>query len=308
MPEIPNTIIIPQKEKKKKKKKRPINKMKSSLESIVLGFLLISIGFMLTGYSEGINDELNMYRRLSFTDSVGYQPHDGDVKLIGSPSPHSIISHPESEYNLVYKKVIKEELKDREWVPIQVEQTWTDFKMGNALILPDDADLYLNLDEITIQEYSEYREDEEVKIRETVYGLPATEKLIIMGDVENGIIDGGRFFLISNYTSNDLAKELGEDTSYWWWLLKLSAWFILTLGYTSLFIPIFLFLDMFPNFGWMVNMFIVAIALVLSLLFITILTFAIIFWWSIIILVLLILYILFRIRKKRRIKPLNLVP
>ena len=77
------------------------------------------------------------------------------------------------------------------------------------------------------------------KIRTTVKGVPADDKLIVVGHISGDRIAGGDngAFFISNKSNEGLleAQILIEKVSFW--MMFLGSWFLMALGFT-------LFLDL----------------------------------------------------------------
>ena len=290
-------FIEPHKESEYKKdyKKNPFEKysgkFRSSFGTLLLGMIFSIVAFVLLGYSEGVNEAINTIKRTPLIEVENLAKTSGLVKITGVPK------HDE---DLLYYKTVKEENRDGEWVTVSEEEAWANFKLGNISVKPDHADLIFD-----VEEKSRLEGPNE---REIIYGASNEEKLIIIGEINNDVIDSGRIFLITNKTNPELITYLTEGGQFEWWLYKLGALFLLTLGITAFILPILAFLDIFPKFGIVTIFLIFLFSLVVSSLLVFISAIVITFWWLIFVIIALMLILLIRIKGKKAKKTINFVP
>jgi hypothetical protein len=304
--EKPQDFIKPQGHEKIQKddKTNPFEKyqhtFRSNFGTLFLGALLGMIGFVLLGYSEGIYKDLTMVKRVPLVHVDNLAKTSGMVKLTGIPSPECNINVPDCDENLIYYQTIYEEKRDGEWVEVRKDEAWANFSLGTIEVYPEFANIYMNL--------SEKGRVEEENTRETTFGVENTEELITLGELKDGRINSGNAFIITNKSEKELIDDLSDVGTWKWWLYKLGALVLLTLGITAFFLPIISFLDIFPGFGWAVTIALFLISIIISTLLVFLTTIVITFWWLIIVLVAMLLILLIRIKGTKKKKPINFVP
>ncbi len=298
-------FIERQEEKKIKKdfKCNPFEKyqhsFRSSFITLFLGILLGIFGFVLLGYSEGIDRELNIIKRLPLIKAEDIKKTSGLVKITGLPVTACDISVPLCEESLLYYKTTKEELHNNEWTHVRTDEAIANFSMGNISIVPDKAKYVFDLEEKSFIEDSEFREK--------VEGVLNTEKLIVIGELNNGTIQGGKVFLVTNKSNKELIDLYKDETRFEWWYYKIVSLILLTLGLTAFIIPVLSFLDIFANLGWLVSGVVLILSLMVSLIVVFLTTILLTFWWLIILAVGILLVMMIRIKRKKMRKPISFI-
>ncbi|MBN1494902.1 hypothetical protein JW911_04175 [Candidatus Peregrinibacteria bacterium] len=302
----------PEKHLKVDFKKNPFekyqNKFSTSLSTLFMGLILFVIGFVLLGYSEGSLKESNTVQGLPLLEAETLTRHKGLVKIIGFPEASCQLNIPACEENLIYFKKIREEFIDGKYVQVRQDESWTNFKLGNVIIQPANAIPVLNLQEKSRVESEETINNETVKYREIITGIADSEKLIVVGELINNEIKSGSLFIVSNKTNKQIISDLKEGKMTNWWIFKLSALLLLTLGIGAFVLPIIVFLDIFPEFGWILTTLVFLISAIVSFIFVFLSTVVLTYWWLIFVLVGFVLIMLVRIKSKSTKKPLNFIP
>jgi len=313
---MPNTTDFletqPEKKLKLDFKKSPFekyqNKFSTSLSTLFMGLILFIIGFVLLGYSEGSLKESNTVQGLPLINAETITRNTGLVKITGYPEPSCQINVPACEENLLYYKKIREEEVDGKYVPVREDESWTNFKMGPVFVQPANSKSLLDLKEKSRIESQEVRDGKTVKYREIITGIPDTEKLIIVGELSNGEIKSGSLFVVSNKTNKEIISDLKEGKMMNWWIFKLSALLLLTLGIGAFVLPIIVFLDIFPEFGWILTSLVFLSSLIFSFIFVFLSTVMLTYWWLIFVLAGFVIITLVRIKARSKKDTINFIP
>lgn len=300
-------FIEPHEEKQIKKdfKYNPFEKyqhtFRSSFITLFLGIVLGIFGFVLLGYSEGINKQVNTLSRLPLIEAQDIKKTSGIVKITGVPVAECDITVPLCQENLLYYKTTIEELRNNEWVHIRTDEAIANFSLGDILIIPDKAKYVFDLkEESQIQEPEGYKK--------TINGVINTEKLIVIGELKEGKIRDGEVFLITNKNDKDLVSLYKDEAGFDWWYYKLAALILLTLGLTAFIIPVLSFLDIFENLGWIASGVVLILSLIISLIVVFLTTIILTFWWLIILLVGILLIMMIRIKRKKEPEQISFIP
>lgn len=133
--------------------------------------------------------------------------------------------------------------------------------------------------------------------------VPVSDELIVVGNLHNGKINGGEVNIISNYSDSELINKLRNEENAMRWVIRFLAWLFLTLGFTSVVGPLLVFADFIPGVNKIVGCVSFLVFGMLSALIVLLITFAINYWWVVVlclfgIIVLLGLFMAYAIRKK----------
>lgn len=274
--------------------------LRSSFVTLFLGIILGIFGFVLLGYSEGIDRQVNLIERLKLTEGSELSKTSGLVKITGIPAAECDISVPLCQESFLYYKTIKEEVRDDEWVYVRTDEAMANFKIGDISVIPDQAKYIFDLTEKSINEGSGFREK--------TAGVVNTEKLIVIGELNDGVIQDGEIFIITNKTNQEVIDLYKEETRLDWWYYKTISLILLTLGLTAFIIPVLSFLDIFANLGWLVSGVVFVSSLIISLIAVFLTTIILTFWWLIILIALILLIMMIRIKRKKSQKPISFIP
>jgi len=284
------------------------HKFSTSLVTLFLGMILVVIGFILLGYSEGSSQEANYIRGLPLLEVDALKRTEGMLKLTGYPVAACEISIEACRENFLYYKKIREEEIDGKYVPIREDDGWANFKLGEVSIIPSKALLLFDLKDFATREWTEEKDGKQVKYRETTKGVTDQEKLIVIGQLKNKTINSGSIFIITNKTNGNLINYLKEGNTFNWWIFKVSAFLLLTLGIASFVLPILVFLDIFPKIGIALMSIFFLLSALLAFVFVFLSTIVITFWWLIFVIVGIVIIMLVRIKAKNEQNKINFIP
>lgn len=275
-------------------------KFRTSFGTLFLGIALGVIGLVLLGYSEGIDNNLNIVRRAPLIQQENLIRTSGMIKLTGVPIVQRELKVPGFEDGLVYYAKITEEKIEGEWVEINKQQVFAPFSIGQIYVDAFKADLEFDLIKIS---------EEETEIeRETVYGVLAQNELVIIGSLHGGSISDGVIFVVTNKSTKDLISSMSHTGTMEWWLYKIGALLLITLGITSFILPILAFLDIFPQLGLGAIGLIFLFAFLIAALLVFVAAVVITFWWLIFVIVGIVVISLIRIKSKKKYQSISFVP
>ncbi|MFC1810669.1 TMEM43 family protein [Patescibacteria group bacterium] len=263
-----------------------------SVETLLLGMLLGVIAFVILGYTDGLFHDMNLIRWLPLIEVEDVKIADGMAKITGEPML--------DDDHIYYKQVFEEKIRD-EWKVVKVQETWNSFSLNGILIKPQGSIGYFDLEEV--------EKTEQGDIRYTAYKVSAYDDMIIVGDLQNEVVEGGEVFFITNKSDDVIERELRDMIHNDWWVYRLVAWFLLTLGTIALLTPLLSFLEVFSELGPLSSVILIFGSLAIGFLIVTIETLVFAFWYLILIVIFLIGYLFFRVyccKKKRN--PINILP
>ncbi len=87
------------------------------------------------------------------------------------------------------------------------------------------------------------------KTRQIVTGITADQPLIVIGEVNSGVIRSGKPFIVSNKTDAEILADLKSTEKMIFWITKGLAWLLIAGGLTAIIGPIFAVLDILPGLG-----------------------------------------------------------
>lgn len=275
-------------------------KFRTSFSTLFLGMIIGVIGLVLLGYSEGIDNDLNIIRRSPLIQEENLIRSSGMIKLTGAPILIKELTVPGFDDGLIYYETLVEEKIDDKWVEINKQQVFAPFSIGHIQIDASDAQLEFDLIEISKKETENQRE--------TTYGVIADNELVVVGHLENSLIADGVVFVVTNKSNKDLVNSMSNMGTMEWWLYKVGALLLITLGITSFILPILTFLDIFPQLGLGAIGLIMLFAFLLSALLVFIAAIVITFWWLMFVIVGLVFILMIRIKSRKKYQPISFVP
>lgn len=275
-------------------------KFRTSFSTLVLGILLSVTGLIVLGYSDGLDNELNVIRRSPLIQEESLLRSSGVIKLTGKPIVRKELTLPEIEEDLIYYEKIEEEKIDGEWVEVRKNHVFAPFSIGSIYVDSASADIEFDVIEISKNE----TENE----RETIYGVLAKDEVIVIGDLKDNAIVGGGVFVITNKSNKDLAASMSTVSNLEWWLYKIGVLFLLTLGMTAFILPVLSFVDIIPNIGLGTIGLLLLFALMISALIVFVSAIMITFWWLIFVIAGFVIILLIRIKSRRKHSPISFIP
>ncbi len=272
-----------------------------SLSIILLGLIITVIAFVTLGYAEGLYHNLNQIRWLPLIDTEDVELADGMAKISGKPEVMALLRAEGADENLLFYKKVYEEKIDDQWTRVRIDKTVLDFKIGDYVVHPVQALKFFDLEEISVNETE--------TTRQSVYGVPADEKLIVVGRIDDNVMEGGEIFAISNYSNEVLESELKNLIHSDWWILRLIAWGLLTFGVIAFILPIMQLLEILPELGPIVILLLSGAAILMGFLIVALSTLIFAYWYLIFILLIFVLYLLYKILFYRsRKKHIDIIP
>lgn len=275
-------------------------KISTSFGTLFLGIVLSVIGLVLLGYSEGIDNDLNIVRRSPLIHEQNLLRKSGMIKLTGTPVTNNPLTVPNFEEKLLYYEKVAEKKIEGEWKVINKHQIFAPFSIGQISVDASKAQLEFDLQEITKEETDD--------TRETIYGVLSKDDLVVVGSLKQNTISDGVVFVITNKSNKDLIDSMSSMGTIEWWLYKVGALLLMTLGFTAFILPILTFLDIFPNLGIGAISLILLFGFIIAALLVFISAIIITFWWLIFVIVGLVIIMLLRIKSKKKIKPISFIP
>ncbi|MBD3363042.1 hypothetical protein GF362_04955 [Candidatus Dojkabacteria bacterium] len=149
------------------------------------------------------------------------------------------------------------------WVEKNSKSLWSDFKLGEVTIIPENAKKVFDLKTEEIQnvyianlepvkKYSGHEPSSQVgTTRLKIKYLPNDKELIVVGDLQNNKIEGGESFIISDKKDEDLASSLKSEEKTMKTVLLVAAWFLLTTGFSAIIAPVMEIVEIIPVVGKM---------------------------------------------------------
>lgn len=276
------------------------SRLSQSITTLLIGMIVSIIAFLILGFTEGLFHDQNVIRWLPTLKSEDLVRESGGlVKLYGLPEAKTELKVPEYDQNLLFLKRIYQEKVDDKWVTVRTDQAWANFDILGVAVHPESAVQYLNLE----QKYLKETDNE----RQAIFGFDADEPIIVVGENINGVIRGGDSFAISNKSNSVLESELKASIHFDWWLYKLLAVFLLSLGLMAGLLPLLDFFELIKELGtWGILSFIGA-SIATSFILVAIETIIFAYWFLISLVILFIGYMFVKIFIKKKRKPINIL-
>lgn len=145
-------------------------------------------------------------------------------------------------------------------------------------------------------------------MRQITYGFDVDSELIVIGELKDGIIDGGDFFMISNKSNDVIEAELKAEIHFNWWLYKSFALLLLSFGIVALLLPLLAFLEIIKELGFYGMLLFILSSIILAFLLIVIETLVFAYWFLIFLVLGFVIYLFIRINIKKKKKPINILP
>lgn len=277
------------------------NKFAQSIETLILGMTIGVIAFLMLGYTEGLFYDKNVVRWLpELQEEELVRTDNGMMKLSGVPEVKTELKIPDYEKNQVFiKRIIEEKIED-EWVETRTDELWANFTLNGIEVIPENSTQYFNLEQKYVKETNIERQ--------TMYGIDAQAPIIVVGSAVDGLIRDGNIFAISNLNNAELEKELKSLIHFDWWLYKLIAWFLLSVGLVAFLLPLLAFVEILPELGlWGILAFVGA-CIGFGFILVAIETLVFAYWFLIFLILGFMLYLFIRINIKKKKKPINILP
>ncbi len=276
----------------------------SRIGGIFIGFILIVASFFAVWYSEKFEKSADLVANMPLLSVEQAATSSGLVKVEGNVTSAPIktplgdksvlyYEHSREELEMVMttetetqvvtengqdiEKTIERQVEKPTWVSKINNSAWAEIVLGGKItIRPDAAKKMLNLTNVYNSETD--------KVREKIDALLPDGKLIAVGEISGGKIEGGKPFIISNQSDSALVASLQSSEKTTWWLLKLATLLLFGFGLYMLLGPILLVLDIIPILGKIGQTGILIVCLLIGLVFTVLSSLLISFWYIILIL------------------------
>lgn len=291
-------------------------KLSDSISGIFIGILLIVFSFALLWWGEQQPEHSKTVAALPLLTEAPVM-QTGLIKLQAQPAVTQVLIEPKTNTPVLYYHYTKQEFKkvketrretrtvlqngqdvqqtiERDvyidkWVDVVSDKKWAGFRLSNLNVTPTNAELYVTLTKVFEEEKpilgAPLDEFSPTKTKEIVETLPATTKILIVGEATTGSIVGGSPFIISDMSNDALIAEMKTRENRTYWFFKIGAWLLMTIGFTLLFGPIATFLNILPGLGKMLNGILFIAFGIISLIIVTLGTIAIRYWWLVLIII-----------------------
>lgn len=189
------------------------------------------------------------------------------------------------------------------WRDKGTDSMWAELVLGTVTIKPDSAKTKMDSETTTVVDVvlpSEFdegslyvagsKEEASAKVGDTRMSLttiPVGEELIVVGEVYNGVIEGGETFVISDMSETQLLEELRADQQTTHKIYKYIAIALFTLGFMMLIGPILALADFIPLVGGMARTVAFVVGLVSAIVVVNVGIFVLQYWWALLIIVVL---------------------
>ena len=291
-------------------------KLSDSISGIFIGILLIVFSFALLWWGEQQPEHSKTVAALPLLTEAPVM-QTGLIKLQAQPAVTQVLIEPKTNTPALYYHYTKQEFKkvketrretrtvvqngqdvqqtiERDvfvdkWVDVVSDKKWAGFRLSNLNVTPTNAELYVSLTKVFEEEKpilgAPLDEFSPTKTKEIVEALPATTKILIVGEATTGSIVGGSPFIISDMSNDALIGEMKTRENRTYWFFKIGAWLLMTIGFTLLFGPIATFLNILPGLGKMLNGILFIAFGIISLIIVALGTIAIRYWWLVLIVI-----------------------
>lgn len=298
-------------------------KISSRLGGIGMGFLLIIISFFVVWQSEKFDRSAELVADLPVLSAEQAVGNTGLVKVQDKVTSETIKSPRENKEVIYYRRtrqelkmvietetetriiekdgkdveqIIEREVERPKWVSTLDEEKWAQLELGGKIqVNPNGARKTLSLTEV-------YSHKEE-KYRESIKALLPGVTLLVVGEMDNNTIDGGKPFIITTNSNEQLISSLEESENRTWWILKILTALLFGIGLYLLLGPLLLLLDAIPILGNMGKSALFIVAIIIGVIFTVFSSILIAFWY--IILIILVALIGYLIYQKKQSKPVE---
>jgi len=139
-----------------------------------------------------------------------------------------------------------------------------------------------------------------VKMREIVRVIPPDYNMIVVGELNGGLISSGNPFIISNQTNDALIATVKGQERMTYWIMKLISFLLLMIGFTMLVGPLLALTSVIPGIAQLASLGVYLVSGILALVIVVLLTVLVKFWYLIIILLIaLIVWLIVKAKNKK---------
>lgn len=285
-----------------------------SIVGVVIGLILIPLGFYLSYHAERVLvNHGKIFESVEMMSPDVARGAEGElVKISGQPTGQ-FLSLPEWDGRaLYYRTEIEEYQKETDsegdvsydWNTTDTTSAWADFSIDGIQIRPEGAN------PVGEQEvYSAYKKRYETAFhvgtsqdnpdvgdqRKTIEVLDASRPVIVLGEMSNGTIQGGRSFVISTLNETETVRALKTEYAIAKWALRGAAVFAIGIGILMVFGPLTWLVGHVPFVGEQISCAFVIFAFMFALVSVGVITLFIkAFWVILVVTVLLLAFAIYR--------------
>jgi len=286
-----------------------------SVFGIIFGIILVPLGLYLTYHGEiKLVNHGKVFDGIEMMQPDAAKSMDGQlVKISGQPEGQ-FISLPEWDGQALYFRDATEEYEQEtdsegetteEWNTKQSRSEWTDFTVGSVEVRPGENTNPVGEEEV----YSAYKKKFETAFhvgtsssnpqvgdqRRTIDVLDASKSVVVLGEMSGGSIQGGSSFVVSTLNEGATSQALHTEYKIAYWAMKGGAVMAIFVGILLIFGPLTWLVGHVPFVGDSLSCGFAAIAFVVALVSVGVITIFIkAFWILIILAVLLIAFVVIR--------------
>ena len=189
-----------------------------------------------------------------------------------------------------------------DWVTKNTTEKFAVFTMGGITIDTDGIDTRFDLKSSTIEsvvlpegdtpQVYENPTDQVGDTRLIIQYVVADEDFIVIGNIDDKEIHGGDVNMISDYSDSELISKLKGEESAMRWVIRIVAWLLLTAGFSSIVGPVLVLTNLIPGVNKIVGCVTFIVFGMLSAGIILLITFAVNYWWLVILCIVLFMALL----------------
>lgn len=269
---------------------------------VILGIVLIPVGFYLAYHAEAkLVNHGEIFESVTMAQPDTARAMEGELVKIQGQAKGDFLTIDEWDGEALYYRRLIEEYEeerdsegeiDRSWETASSTSDWVDlFTVGSVEIRPDDANP-VGEEEV----YSAYKKKFETDFhvgtdpgspevgdqRKSVEVLDATKTVIVLGQMSNGIIQGGESFVVSTQNEQQTMQTLKTEYVTTKWAMRAGAVFCIFIGIMMIFGPLTSLVGYIPLVGEHLSCAFAGMAFVFAVVSVTIVTVFIKAFWVLI--------------------------
>ncbi len=299
-----------------------------SIVGVIIGLILIPLGFYLPYDADRVLvNHGKIFESVEMMSPEAARAAEGElVKISGWPTGQ-FLSLPEWEGQALYYRTEIEEYQEEtdsdgevsyDWNTTDTTSEWADFSIDGIQIRTEDAKpvgeqevytAYKKRYETAFHVGTSQENPEVGDQRKTIEVLDAGRPVIVLGEMSNGTIQGGRSFVISTLNEAETVRTLETEYAIAKWALRGAAVLAIGIGILMVFGPLTWLVGHVPFVGEQVSCVFAIFAFVFALVSVGLITLFIkAFWIILVVTVLLLAFAIYRGVTTPRQKPGAAVP
>lgn len=222
---------------------------------------------------------------------------------------------------------VQQQIESKQWVDKWIDKSdttngskWANFSLGKVQVEPQSSSAMLNTKTFFSEEKPFVDPNPTVvsqvtylgksvnsypptKTRQIVTGITVDQPLIVIGEVNNGVIRSGKPFIVSNKTDAEILADLKSTEKIIFWVTKGLAWLLIAGGLTAIIGPIFAVLDILPGLGGSLKSIVFLINGVIAAIIVFLGTLVIEYWYIALGVLIALIILLFVMKKGKSATP-----